>query len=163
MLHVHLAFVVREVLDINNIGKSAPPVFFMSDGGHIENLGLLPLLNRRCKKIVVADAGLYPNSHEVCSAILSMCEDIFMQMCEAILLFVLMHRWRHFSVEIDGDWSMTKANEQTKKSDHCSYTINGKMVPIANLMVCANFSVQRSFPWFFFWLCSLVLKKEEDP
>ena len=33
----------------------APPVLLLSDGGHFENLALLPLLKKRLKKIVVVD------------------------------------------------------------------------------------------------------------
>ena len=34
-----------------------PPIMLLSDGGHVENLGLLPLLKRRLKKIIVVDGG----------------------------------------------------------------------------------------------------------
>ncbi len=34
---------------------------FLSDGGHRENLGLAPLLRRRCKLIIVSDAGYDPD------------------------------------------------------------------------------------------------------
>jgi hypothetical protein len=33
------------------------PYIFLSDGGHQENLGLLPLLQRRCRLIISSDAG----------------------------------------------------------------------------------------------------------
>ena len=34
-----------------------PPIMLLSDGGHVESLGLLPLLKRRLKKIIVVDGG----------------------------------------------------------------------------------------------------------
>ena len=40
-----------------NYGPVPPPVLNLSDGGHVENLGLLPLLKRRCERILVVDGG----------------------------------------------------------------------------------------------------------
>ena len=40
-----------------NVGPTPPPVLHLSDGGHFENLGILPLLKRRLEKIVVVDGG----------------------------------------------------------------------------------------------------------
>ena len=34
-----------------------PPILLLSDGGHVENLGILPLLKKRLPKIVVVDGG----------------------------------------------------------------------------------------------------------
>ena len=34
-----------------------PAVLYLSDGGHIENLGILPLLKKRLQKIVSIDGG----------------------------------------------------------------------------------------------------------
>ena len=39
-------------MKIINQGPSSPAVLSLSDGGHIENLGILPLLKFRLKKIV---------------------------------------------------------------------------------------------------------------
>jgi len=41
---------------------------FMSDGGHSENLALLPILSSRCQRIICIDAG--EDEHEQCSALL---------------------------------------------------------------------------------------------
>lgn len=41
-----------------------PPVMLLSDGGHVENLALLPLLKKRLKKIVVVDGG-FKNNEEL--------------------------------------------------------------------------------------------------
>ena len=40
-----------------NIGPMPPPLMLLSDGGHVENLALLPLLKKRLKKIIVVDGG----------------------------------------------------------------------------------------------------------
>ena len=42
---------------MTNLGPNPPPVLRLSDGGHIENLGILPLLKLRLKKIVVVNGG----------------------------------------------------------------------------------------------------------
>ena len=34
-----------------------PPIMLLSDGGHVENLALLPLLKKRLKRIIVVDGG----------------------------------------------------------------------------------------------------------
>jgi len=49
---------MRQLLSVTNHGPSPPPILLLSDGGHIENLGILPLLKKRLPKIVVADGGL---------------------------------------------------------------------------------------------------------
>ena len=41
----------------DNTGLMPPPIMLLSDGGHIENLALLPLLKKRLKKIIVVDGG----------------------------------------------------------------------------------------------------------
>ena len=48
---------VRETLSIENIGPMPPPVMLLSDGGHMENTGILPLLKKKLKKIVMVDGG----------------------------------------------------------------------------------------------------------
>ena len=56
---VHVSFVrfMRQLLYVSNMGPAPPPILRLSDGGHIENLGILPLLKKRLRKIVVADGG----------------------------------------------------------------------------------------------------------
>ena len=41
----------------DNTGLMPPPIMLLSDGGHIENLALLPLLKKRLNKIIVVDGG----------------------------------------------------------------------------------------------------------
>ena len=56
---VHNSFVnfVREMFSKNNTGPMPPPIMLLSDGGHVENLALLPLLKKRLKRIIVVDGG----------------------------------------------------------------------------------------------------------
>lgn len=42
---------------VTNVGPSPPAILRLSDGGHIENLAILPLLKKRLKKVVVVDGG----------------------------------------------------------------------------------------------------------
>ncbi|XP_078363487.1 uncharacterized protein LOC144647572 [Oculina patagonica] len=46
-----------------NTGPMPPPILLLSDGGHIENLAILPLLKRRLRRIVVVDGG-YKNDDQ---------------------------------------------------------------------------------------------------
>lgn len=63
-MHVSFVRFVREGLSIDNIGPMPPPVMLLSDGGHVENLGILPLLKKQLKKIIVVDGGSYSNENE---------------------------------------------------------------------------------------------------
>ena len=60
-MHVSFVQFVREGLNIENIGPMPPPVMLLSDGGHVENLAILPLLKKKLKKIIVVDGGYYSN------------------------------------------------------------------------------------------------------
>ena len=48
---------MTDVFSKDNTGLMPPPIMLLSDGGHVENLGLLPLLKKRVKKIIVVDGG----------------------------------------------------------------------------------------------------------
>lgn len=48
----------------DNVGPMPPPVMLLSDGGHVENLALLPLLKKKLKKIIVVDGG-YKNDEKL--------------------------------------------------------------------------------------------------
>ena len=52
------------MLNKENTGPMPPPVMLLSDGGHVENLALLPLLKKRLKKIIVVDGG-FKNNEEL--------------------------------------------------------------------------------------------------
>ena len=56
-MHNDFVNCVREMFSKDNLGPMPPPVMLLSDGGHIENLGLLPLLKKQLKKIIVVDGG----------------------------------------------------------------------------------------------------------
>ena len=45
------------MMNMTNVGPNPPPVLSLSDCGHLENLGILPLLKLRLEKIVVVDGG----------------------------------------------------------------------------------------------------------
>jgi len=48
---------MREMFSKVNTGPIPPPILLLSDGGHVENLAILPLLKKRLLKIVVVDGG----------------------------------------------------------------------------------------------------------
>ena len=49
---------MRQLLSVADRGPTPPPILLLSDGGHIENLGILPLLKKRLPKIVVVNGGV---------------------------------------------------------------------------------------------------------
>ena len=53
-LTINEAFVnfVRNAMQVTNVGPNSPAVLYLSEGGRIENLGILPLLKLRLTKIV---------------------------------------------------------------------------------------------------------------
>ena len=48
---------LRNAMQITDQGPNPPAVLYLSDGGHIENLGILPLLKKTLKTIVSVDGG----------------------------------------------------------------------------------------------------------
>lgn len=62
--HVPFVRFMRQLLFVPNYGPSPPAVLRLSDGGHIENLAILPLLKKRLEKIVVVDGGHKANDEE---------------------------------------------------------------------------------------------------
>ncbi|CAH3110539.1 unnamed protein product, partial [Porites lobata] len=56
---VHNSFVynLRLLFSKDTIGPIPPAVLLLSDGGHYQNLAVLPLLQRKVKRIVVVDGG----------------------------------------------------------------------------------------------------------
>ena len=55
--NVRLLRVLFDITDVTEAFTLPPPVLALSDGGHLENLGLLPLLKRRLSRIVVVNGG----------------------------------------------------------------------------------------------------------
>lgn len=70
--HVHLYQVrfFREVLKVNNIGPNPPAILSLSDGGRLEKYGLLYLLKRRLKKILIVDGSFIPHEENYSKNIL---------------------------------------------------------------------------------------------
>ena len=56
-INIPVVTYVRNALQVTNQGPNPPAVLYLSDGGHIENLGILPLLKKRLQKIVSIDGG----------------------------------------------------------------------------------------------------------
>jgi len=57
IVHNYFVQCMRDVFSKNNTGLMPPPIMLLSDGGDVENLGLLPLLKKRLQKIIVVDGG----------------------------------------------------------------------------------------------------------
>ena len=69
----HVRF-IRELLEVVNVGPAPPAILHLSDGGHVENLGILPLLKKRLQKIVVIDGGTLKEEQGVAAALISALE-----------------------------------------------------------------------------------------
>ena len=62
--HTFFVRFIRGFLNINNVGQHPPPVLRLSDGGHFESLALLPLLDKKLRKIVIFDGSYNPGDAE---------------------------------------------------------------------------------------------------
>lgn len=62
---------IRGFLSVYNVGTHPPPVLRLSDGGHFENLALLPLLEKRLKKIVIFDGSCNPGGDKYADSLLT--------------------------------------------------------------------------------------------
>ena len=62
--HIFFVRFIRGFLNINNVGTHPPPVLRLSDGGHFESLALLPLLDKKLRKIVIFDGSYNPGDAE---------------------------------------------------------------------------------------------------
>ena len=62
------------MLNVVNIGPSPPPVLSLSDGGHFENLGVLPLFKRRLERIVAVNGGSVDEAHQSADDLLTALE-----------------------------------------------------------------------------------------
>lgn len=73
---VHFPYIsfVRKTLGILNQGPNPPPVLRLSDGGHVENLGILPLLKLRLKKIISVYGGRAASEQAFCNTLLNALE-----------------------------------------------------------------------------------------
>ena len=62
--HIFFVRFIRGFLNIHNVGTHPPPVLRLSDGGHFESLALLPLLDKKLRKIVIFDGSYNPGDAE---------------------------------------------------------------------------------------------------
>ena len=65
----HVRF-LREVLKVNNIGLNPPAILSLSDGARLEKYGLLYLLKKRLKKILIVDGSLIAQEANYSNSIL---------------------------------------------------------------------------------------------
>ena len=65
---------VRKTIGILNLGPSPPPVLRLSDGGHVENLGILPLLRLRLKRIISVYGGCAASEQAFCNTLMNALE-----------------------------------------------------------------------------------------
>ena len=63
-MNIYQVRFIREMLGIDNVGEVPPAILYLSDGGHVENLGLLSLLKLRMKKIIITDGGFKSSKEE---------------------------------------------------------------------------------------------------
>ena len=73
-VHVPYISFVRKTIGILNHGPNPPPVLRLSDGGHVENLGILPLLKLRLKKIITVYGGRASSEQAFCNTLLKALE-----------------------------------------------------------------------------------------
>ena len=62
---------IHGFLSINNVGTHPPPILRLSDGGHFENLALLPLLDKKLKKIVIFDGSCNPGDEKYAESLIT--------------------------------------------------------------------------------------------
>ncbi|KAL9964313.1 hypothetical protein ACROYT_G027937 [Oculina patagonica] len=74
IVHIYHARFIRELLEVVNVGPTPPAVLHLSDGGHVENLGILPLLKKRLQRIVVIDGGTLKEDQGVAGALINALE-----------------------------------------------------------------------------------------
>lgn len=70
--HVHLYHVrmLREFFQVDHVGPSPPALLSLSDGGRLEKFGLLPLLKKRLKRILIVDGSFIVNDEDYAKQIL---------------------------------------------------------------------------------------------
>ena len=76
---VHIPYIITsqlcsKTLGIPNVGPSPPPVLRLSDGGHVENLGILPLLRLRLKSIISVYGGCAASEQAFCNTLMNALE-----------------------------------------------------------------------------------------
>ena len=61
---------LRELFQVNNVGPRPPALLSLSDGGRLEKFGLLPLLKKRLKRILIVDGSFIVNDEDYAKQIL---------------------------------------------------------------------------------------------
>ncbi|KAL9964155.1 hypothetical protein ACROYT_G027747 [Oculina patagonica] len=71
--HVHLYHIrfLREVFQVDNVGPCPPALLFLSEAGRLEKFGLLPLLKKRLKRILIVDGSLIRSDEDYSKHLLS--------------------------------------------------------------------------------------------
>ena len=72
--HTFFVRFIRGFLSIKNVGTHPPPILRLSDGGHFENLALLPLLDKKLKRIVIFDGSCNPGDEKYAESLLTALE-----------------------------------------------------------------------------------------
>lgn len=55
MLHYPFVRTIHRILDVDHIGEEHPDHLYATDGGHGENMALIPLLKEKCSTIIIVD------------------------------------------------------------------------------------------------------------
>ena len=61
---------LREFFQVDNVGPSPPALLSLSDGGRLEKFGLLPLLKKQLKKILIVDGSFIRSDEDYAKQIL---------------------------------------------------------------------------------------------
>lgn len=61
---------LREFFQVDNVGPSPPALLSLSDAGRLEKYGLLPLLKKRLKRILIVDGSFIKNDEDYAKYIL---------------------------------------------------------------------------------------------
>ena len=80
----HVRF-LREVFKVNNVGPNPPALLSLSDAGRLEKYGLLSLLKKRLKKILIVDGSFIRSDADYSKYILSSLDQARAQLhCEFV-------------------------------------------------------------------------------
>ncbi|KAK3728945.1 hypothetical protein QZH41_016810 [Actinostola sp. cb2023] len=71
IINIYHVRLLRQVVGVTNNGSTPPPVMSLSDGGHAEILGLLPLFKLRLPRIVVVNGGALKHGDTYASDLLA--------------------------------------------------------------------------------------------
>lgn len=69
-MHLYHVRLLREVFQVDNVGPIPPALLSLSDAGRLEKFGLLPLLKKRLKRILILDGSFIKNDEDYSKHIL---------------------------------------------------------------------------------------------